>query len=163
MATTNQTIQLRAATIADAGFIRQLWPRFAESGKLPWRDHASMGPFQQRSVEKVVTQLQAPEPGHRVILATDTQGLPLGFIHLCTERSFLTSADQGYINMLAVASTAEGQGVGRALLHAAEDWARAAGYQHLALDTFGDNTHARAVYHRLGYGEESVKMVKRLD
>jgi ribosomal protein S18 acetylase RimI-like enzyme len=70
---------------------------------------------------------------------------------------------RAYVSMLAVTTEAEGSGVGKALLAAADDWARQRGYRHLALDTFGDNTHARAVYQRLGYQEESVRMVRLLD
>ena len=48
----------------------------------------------------------------------------------------------------------------RALLAAGEDWAREQGFGHLALETFGDNVHARAFYRHLGFAEETLKLVK---
>ena len=63
---------------------------------------------------------------------------------------------------LAVAPEAEGRGAGRALMGAAEAWARARGHRRIALDVFAANGRARAVYGRLGYEEDTVKMIKDL-
>ena len=45
---------------------------------------------------------------------------------------------------------------------AAEDWSLAQGHRLLALNVFGDNHRARALYERLGYGPDTTKMVKVL-
>ena len=47
--------------------------------------------------------------------------------------------------ILAVAREAEGQGIGRALLEAGEDWARANRYSKLTLAVFKDNERAKQV------------------
>jgi ribosomal protein S18 acetylase RimI-like enzyme len=47
-------------------------------------------------------------------------------------------------------------------MEAAEGWARAAGLGLVALDTGAANARARRFYERLGYREESVKLVKEL-
>lgn len=50
-----------------------------------------------------------------------------------------------------VAPTARGQGVGRALLEAVEDWAAGSGARHVVLWVFRANSGALAFYRRLGF------------
>ena len=157
-----RALKIRPATADDADFINGFVSRFAESGALPWRDPALMAQFHASGVERAAEQARAPEAGHQVLIATGPDGQPLGFIYLHNQRTVLTGEEQGYVSMLAVAQEAEGRGVGRALLAAGEEWARGQGFRHLALDTFGDNAHARAVYAHLGFAEESLKLVKVL-
>jgi GNAT superfamily N-acetyltransferase len=66
------------------------------------------------------------------------------------------------VAVLAVAAEAEGQGVGRALLEAAEGWTREQGLSMLTLNVFEGNTRARTVYERLGYAPETLRYVKTL-
>ncbi len=61
-----------------------------------------------------------------------------------------------------MAAEAEGQGVGRVLLEAAEDWAREQKLQMLSLNVFAGNARARHVYERLGYTPETLRYVKPL-
>jgi GNAT superfamily N-acetyltransferase len=44
---------------------------------------------------------------------------------------------------------------------AAEEWARQQGCALMTLDVFGQNETARAVYARLGYQEQTLKLAKR--
>lgn len=68
-------------------------------------------------------------------------------------------SDCGYFRKLGVASfhqfavvpALQGQGLGRALIQAAEDWARTEGYAEMALDTAEAATHLIALYTRQGY------------
>jgi ribosomal protein S18 acetylase RimI-like enzyme len=57
------------------------------------------------------------------------------------------------LEKLAVAGTAHGQGVGRALTTALIADARAAGIEVLTLDARGDNTAALGLYRSLGFTE----------
>lgn len=155
-------ITIRPARDGDDQFIRDLTPRFAAVGSPPWRDPARMAAFHAGGIAKTADLALAPKPGHALLIATDADDRPLGFAHLHGERSGLTGEEQGYLSTLAVAAEAEGRGAGGALLAAAEAWARARGYRHLALETSGDNHHARAFYGRRGYAEETVKLVKAL-
>jgi len=45
---------------------------------------------------------------------------------------------------------------------AAEAWARARGLSRLTLEVFANNGGARAFYERLGFAEDSLRVVKRL-
>ena len=59
----------------------------------------------------------------------------------------------GYIEGWYVDPDVRGRGVGRALLAAAEAWARSRGYSEMASDTDWDNTTSQAAHARCGYKE----------
>jgi RimJ/RimL family protein N-acetyltransferase len=58
---------------------------------------------------------------------------------------------------LMVSSRHRRQGIGRALLAAAEAWARSAGVTKLELHVFPHNEPARALYAACGYEQEGVR------
>jgi len=64
--------------------------------------------------------------------------------------------------ILAVAREAEGQGVGRALLDAADEWGRRRGFRRLTLAVFADNARAKEFYARLGWRTELETLFKTL-
>ncbi len=64
-------------------------------------------------------------------------------------------AGDWYVQAVAVDEAGRGKGVGSALLAHAEQTARAAGSQRLALDVAVNNDGARRLYERLGYAVES--------
>lgn len=55
------------------------------------------------------------------------------------------------------------QGIGKALMRYAEDWARARGDSQIGLQVFQANQSALSLYHQLGYQTQSLWMVKPLD
>jgi len=93
----------------------------------------------------------------------DSGGKLLGFIHLQTQTDYFTQEQHGRISDVIVSAEGEGKGVGQALMQAGEDWARRRGYRMLTLNVFTQNHRARNFYQRLGYGEDTMKYVKRLD
>jgi ribosomal protein S18 acetylase RimI-like enzyme len=58
---------------------------------------------------------------------------------------------------LSVPEALRGQGIGTALLRAAEDLVRARGLRRVALGVGDDNPDAAKLYLRLGYGETGVR------
>lgn len=70
----------------------------------------------------------------------------------------------GYIEGWYVDEDLRGQGAGRALMHAAEDWARTQGLREMASDTWLDNVVSIATHLKLGYEEMErlVHFVKHL-
>ena len=62
-------------------------------------------------------------------------------------------ADVAHLHQFAVAPSAQGSGMGRALLQAAEAWAQAVGQRAIALDTALPALHLRQRYQRAGYAE----------
>ena len=106
--------------------------------------------------------LIAPPTGSTVLAAENGAGQPLGFIHIETHTDYFTGEEHGHVSDLVVASTAEHRGVGKALMAAAEEWARGLGFRLLSLNVFTENHGARKLYDRLGYQPDTMKMVKVL-
>jgi GNAT superfamily N-acetyltransferase len=61
--------------------------------------------------------------------------------------------DVAHLHQLGVDPTAQGQGIGTALIAACEQWAREQGLGAIALDTAVPASHLRARYARLGYSD----------
>ena len=73
------------------------------------------------------------------------------------------SAPVGYITALVVAPTARGQGVGRALVAAAEAWARTAGCSRLTVTSAEHRAGAHAFYPQLGLAYTGRRYSRSLD
>lgn len=153
-------VAIRAAGPADHAFIRAQAPRLTEIAHLPGRPKAAVEAFQSALIEAA---LNNPPAGSRTLIACITPDKPLGFVHLEPAPDPLTAAPAGYVSMLSVATGAEGYGIGRLLMEAAEAWAREQGFACLSLDVFASNNHGRAFYARQGFQEDSLKLYKLLD
>jgi ribosomal protein S18 acetylase RimI-like enzyme len=71
---------------------------------------------------------------------------------------------RGWVYYLAVAPAARGQGLGRRLMTAAEEWLRARGCPKLQLMVRADNAAALGFYAALGLETQAVAVLgKRLD
>jgi GNAT superfamily N-acetyltransferase len=66
------------------------------------------------------------------------------------------------ITALVVTSDAQGRGLGRQLLREAERRARAGGAARLELTSGSQRTDAHAFYRACGYGDGTVRFIKRL-
>jgi aminoglycoside 6'-N-acetyltransferase I len=90
-----------------------------------------------------------------VLLAVDDAGTPLGFVEL----SIRAYAEDCITNRVAylegwyVVPDARRQGVGAALVRAAEDWGRAQGCTEFASDAVLDNDVSAAAHRALGFDE----------
>ncbi len=90
-----------------------------------------------------------------VLFALDPAGIPVG----CIELSIRTYAEDcltdhvGYLEGWYVVPEARRQGVGRALVRAAEQWARAQGCTEFASDALLDNDVSAAAHRALGFTE----------
>ena len=87
---------------------------------------------------------------------------PLGFIHACAHQDSISGEDCGTVPLLAVSPAAQGMGVGKLLMKAAEDWAKQQGYRLLHLEVFANNDKAQGFYQNLGFKAELVHMIKAL-
>jgi GNAT superfamily N-acetyltransferase len=82
---------------------------------------------------------------HYVAVAEE-DGQVVGLLHVF-KRPALEKPCEAVVQALVVDAKARSRGIGRALMEAAEDWARTGGLGSVALST----RHAQAFYHRLGY------------
>jgi ribosomal-protein-alanine N-acetyltransferase len=83
-----------------------------------------------------------------------------GTFAFCHNNGFVvvrTAADEAEILTLAVRPGARGKGLGRALLEAAIDKARALGAATMFLEVGADNPHALALYAGLGFAKVGAR------
>lgn len=78
----------------------------------------------------------------------------------CSQRH---SSSVAFIYDLEVNQYRRGQGLGRAIVTAGENYAREQGAGSLPLHVFGDNAVAHHLYESLGYEVTNVMMAKLLD
>jgi uncharacterized protein len=105
--------------------------------------------------------LSEPSADAEILVAEDAHREPLGFVSLQTATDF-TGEIHSHITDLVVCSTAEGRGVGAALLREAESWAVRRRHRLLALNVFTGNHRARELYERMGFLSDTIRMVKEL-
>lgn len=126
----------RAATIA-------LWQ--AAGLTRPWNDPAAD------------FDLALAGPSSTVLLAREGAGLAGCVMVGC-------DGHRGWVYYLATDPARRGQGIGRALMAAAEDWLRARDCPKIQLMVRGDNAAAQGFYAALGYDvQDVVTLGRRLD
>jgi aminoglycoside 6'-N-acetyltransferase I len=115
-----------------------------------WPGGASDHPFEIASY--FAGRLREPL---QVLLAFDNAGMPVGFVELSI-RPYAEGCDTdsvAYLEGWYVVPEARQQGVGRALLQAALQWAREEGCSEFASDTLVDNEISAAAHRALGFTE----------
>lgn len=151
-------MHIRPAQDDDRGFILSLAARLIEFGRVPGREPAQMLTRDRAVLAKALDEgMEAP-----AIFIAEEHGRPVGFIHLTIADDYYTDRDTGHIADVVVAEAAGGRGVGSALIAYAEEWARQRGYTMLTLNVFTANRRARELYARMGFEEEWIRCIKRL-
>lgn len=90
-------------------------------------------------------------------LVAELDGRVVGYVRLGYPTPLDTNRHVRHIRGLAVAEEARGRGVGRALLRAAVEEARANGFRRISLRVLGHNTAARKLYESEGFVVEGVQ------
>ncbi len=151
--------QVREASPADVEAMRRLMPRLAAfdlpARRAPedlWRDDERM----------LLRWQDGGEPDLFAHVAVDGAGQILGLAVSRLRNELLSHAPSAHLEALAVAEEAEGQGIGQALVTAAEHAARARGAETMTLHVFGVNIRARGMYEKLGYDGELLRYIKEL-
>jgi GNAT superfamily N-acetyltransferase len=153
-------LRIRPASLEDAAWLIPLSSRLHDFGPPPWRPRDQMDRAVAAAIESA---LERDGPDAAVFVAEKpSDGSPQGFVHVHSAKDYFTGEAHGHVSDLVVSSHAEGRGVGRALMAAAERWSLAQGHRLLTLNVFGENHRARSLYERLGYLVDTTKMVKTL-
>jgi GNAT superfamily N-acetyltransferase len=97
-----------------------------------------------------VRQIHGPD-GEFLLGAVD--GEPVGVCQVRYRWSVWTSSEDAWLEDLFVSEAARGTGLGRALLEAAVERARARGCQRIELDVDEANTPALTLYRSLGFAD----------
>jgi RimJ/RimL family protein N-acetyltransferase len=145
------SVRVHAARPADA---RRLVELAREVGAEPEGWLISAGEW--RSVWEERRHLVAiGRSGHGAVLVAENQAGIVGRLSILRDPHPASGhvADVG----LMVAADHRRAGVGTALLHAAEEWARGAGIRKLELHVFPHNEAALALYEQAGYRREGYR------
>ena len=134
------SVELREATGDDAAEILPLYGwLFAPPGYEPplWDPAAAA----ERLRETIAG------PGSTVLLA-EQEGIPVGFCSAYLDLNSVRYGRRCWVEDLAVDPDRRSEGIGKALLDAAREWASARGATHLELDSGSARTDAHRFYER---------------
>lgn len=137
---------IRQAEAGDAGALASL------AGQLGY-------PIRNSDVESQLSSL-AKEEGHALFVAEWAgQGI-VGWVHLMPRR-LLYAPDLAEIGGLVVDAEHRRKGVGRALIHATERWAKGQGYSRIVVRSNAARVESHAFYPSLGYNSVKTQKVYR--
>lgn len=151
-------VRIRSARSSDEAFVLATVARLATFGPPAWRPADEIVEGERRTLRAFFA---APPPEAELLIAEHDRAT--GFIYLESLVDYFTQERHGHVGMIAVSEEAEGAGVGRALMDAAESWARARGFRRLTLNVFEANVRARQLYERAGFRAETLRYVRMFD
>jgi ribosomal protein S18 acetylase RimI-like enzyme len=152
-------VEVRRAARADREAILKLVPRLVAFGPPAWRDAAAMTATDGKVI---AAALESSGDDPIVLVAVTASNAVMGFIHLRSAIDYYTERKHGHVADIVVDEAYEGRGIGRQLLAAADDWARAQHYEWLTLGVFSENTRAAQLYERAGFKKDIVRLLKPL-
>lgn len=153
------SFKIRPATSEDGDFILSLTPRFVSFDLPKGRRKRDALAAIRADIERALRE--AP-PGDHFFIAEDADGQRSGFLHLQVQRDFLSGARACHVSDLAVAGGHDGRGLGRAMLEHTEAWAKDNRCKLISLAVFPGNARARALYERVGFATELLRMTKHI-
>jgi GNAT superfamily N-acetyltransferase len=148
---------IRPAQDLDRDLLMGMAERLQE-GVAAWRDPEAVRLAVSGWVRDSLRGLADP---NSAAFVAERDGEVVGFVCV-SERAHFTGEIDAYIGELVVSKAAEGGGVGRALVGAAEGWGRARGRKRVAVDTGAANTPARRFYAALGFAEEDITVSRAI-
>ena len=116
--------------------------------------------------EHEINELLADQEHWGIFVACTERGAAIGFLEVrlreCADGA--VSSPVGYLEGWFVEPEYRGQGAGRLLVQAGEDWAQSRGCAEMASDASIDNPSSIRAHHELGYSEVDrvVRFVKKL-
>jgi ribosomal protein S18 acetylase RimI-like enzyme len=151
------SIRIRPPRPGDEAAIGALSHRASTTDAPPWATIHSL----DAETAWARSVIDAPNPATSVLVAADNGDRVLGFVAVVPVTD-LSGHRHGHIGSIAVAPEAEGRGIGRLLLSAAEDWCREQGFTDVTLHVYPGNERARQVYERAGFQLEWHRLRKDL-
>ena len=148
----NATINVRLAAAPDLDQLADLFDQYRQF----YQCSPDLGAAQAWLAENI-------EAGRSTIFAADNGSELLGFTQLYPALCSVDLADYFVLYDLFVVEAARRQGIARALMNAASDWAKAQGAARLDLETARDNYPGQALYRGLEYELDEVFLKFSLD
>jgi GNAT superfamily N-acetyltransferase len=143
-------LQIREATEGD---VEALAPLFSVLGY-----ETSPAVLRER-----LARLRSADPAGRVLAAFDGAGRAIGFLTLHQTPVLHRPTAVGRITALAVDPAAQGRGVGRRLVEAAEQVCRDAGLARIEVTSGLSHTPAYDFYRHLGYADHGARFARALE
>jgi len=139
------TLTITAATPADAPALKALLEAAyrGDTARAGWNHEADI--LDDERIAPGELQAMLADPAVTIITARDGEGL-IGCVAVTTKGESL-----GYLGMLCVSPMLQSGGLGRRLLDAAEDHARAIGIGHMEMTVIDSRAALIAWYERRGY------------
>ena len=106
----------------------------------------------------IATRLDAIRADGREVLVAELDGTVVGCLSTSIMQVLHRPKPVGRISMLVVAEGLRGQGIGAALVRAAEDWLIAQGCGLVEVTSNVKRTDAHLFYEKLGYEKTSVRL-----
>ena len=149
--------KIRTANTIDGDAMLALMPRLSEfeipESRNPdhlWRDDAAL----------LRKWIAGDADDCLVHVAEHRDGKILGMTLVRLRPEALSHEPSSHLEAIAVVKEAEGKGIARALLAAAEEEALRHGAQTMTLHVISTNTRARRFYERSGYDGEMIRYIK---
>ena len=150
------SVRIEEADPADCEEILTLFPRLASfdvpNNRNP--DHLWGGDA------KLLRQWASGGKENCIVHVAKNEGVVVGVAMVTLNPELLSQSPSAHLEVIAVAENAEGQGVGKELMAAAEAGARNRGANSMTLFVFAGNERARRVYERAGFDEELIRCIK---
>jgi GNAT superfamily N-acetyltransferase len=114
------------------------------------------------SAGEVADRLASMEAEGRAVLVAERDGAVVGCLTTSIMRVLHRPAPVGRISMMVVEEALRGQGIGAALVRAAEETLAAHGCYMVEVTSNLRRTEAHRFYEKLGYERTSVRLAKEL-
>lgn len=148
----NATITVRFAEASDLDPLAELFDQYRQF----YQCSPDLGAARAWLAENI-------KAGRSTIFAADSGSELLGFTQLYPALCSVDLVDYFVLYDLFVVEAARRQGIARALMNAASDWARGQGAARLDLETARDNYPGQTLYRDLGYELDEVFLKFSLD
>ena len=124
-----------------------------------WRPKPELVEGDRRALAEWFDVREADVNLAEAIYIAELDGTPAGCAYLVTLVDYFNQRPHAHLSVLAVAKSAEGKGVGSALLDRCVAWAKERNSDRLTLSALVTNARARALYERKGFGGEYIRYV----
>ena len=148
----NAAVTIRLAEASDLDQLADLFDQYRQFYECP----PDLGAAKNWLAENL-------ERGRSTLFAADNGARLLGFTQLYPALCSVDLVNYFVLYDLYVIEAARRQGIARALMNAASDWAKAQGADRLDLETARDNAPGQALYRDLGYELDEVFLKFSLD
>ncbi len=150
--------RIRDAITADGDAMLALMPRLADFDVPASRNPQHL--YQDDA--KLLRRWLDGKEACLVQVAEDDEQQIIGFTLVRLRPELLSSEPSAHLEAITVSESAEGKGIARALLDAAEKSAKDNGALTITLHVFASNVRARAFYDRSGYDGELIRYIKEI-